>query len=157
MKAAELKEHFQKIGTWVDWSRTVDRFILGDPDTEVKAIAVCWQPRTETLRLAVEKGCNVVVCHENLFYRHWDNDERILKQPHVVAKKKFIEQSGLVVFRLHDMWDQMPKVGIVDSWAAHLGLGKEIESETFHKVYPSPKPTLGELAKHVAAAVRYLK
>ncbi|MDO8683184.1 MAG: Nif3-like dinuclear metal center hexameric protein [Armatimonadota bacterium] len=156
MKAIDLKNHIVKVGTWVNWENTVDRFIMGDPETEVKGIAVAWQSRTAALKKAVELGCNLFVTHESTFYRHWDNDKHILSLPHVVEKRKFIEDHGLVILRIHDMWDQMPKVGIVDSWAAHLGLANKLKSDTFHAVYTSPKSTLIELAKHVAAATSYL-
>lgn len=156
MKAVEILDHFRGIGPWVDWNHTVDRIILGDPQTEVKKIAVCWQARTETLHKAVAMGCNLMVVHENIFYRHWDNDEKILKQPQVVAKKKYIEDNGLVILRCHDTWDQVPVVGVIDSWAAQLGLKNRLRLNGFHAVYESPAPTLIDLAQRVAGCTVYL-
>ena len=156
MKAVDLQRNMREIGTWVDWDNTVDRFVVGDPETEVKGIAVAWRAGTDALREAVDKGCNLFVCHENVFYRHWDNDETILKQPHVVLKRQFIEDHGIVIFRCHDTWDRMPEIGIVDSWAAYLGLKQKVNSDTFHAVYLSPRPTLIELAQQVARAVPHL-
>jgi len=40
MKAKELYEHFKSVGRWVNWERTVDRFLAGNPDVEVEGIAV---------------------------------------------------------------------------------------------------------------------
>jgi putative NIF3 family GTP cyclohydrolase 1 type 2 len=147
----------QKVGTWVNWEATVDRFIMGDPETEVKGIAVAWQSRMAALQEAVKQGCNLFVTHEPTFYRHWDKLDGIFEQPHAAAKKKFVEDNGLVIFRCHDTWDQMPKVGIVDSWGTHLGFTEKLNKEQkHHAVYTSPHSTLGELAKHVAAATSYL-
>ncbi|MDO8683187.1 MAG: Nif3-like dinuclear metal center hexameric protein [Armatimonadota bacterium] len=156
MKAIDMKNHMMKAGTWVNWDDTVDRFIIGDPETEVKGIAVAWQSRTAALKKAVEMGCNLFVTHEPTFYRHRDNDENVFKQPHAEEKRKLIEDNGLVIFRCHDVWDQMPKIGIVDSWGEHLGFTEKVASGKFHNVYKSPKSTLKELAKLVAGATSYL-
>ena len=157
MKAVDLHEYMKTVGTWVDWDNTVDRFIIGDPETVVKGIAVAWQSRTAALKEAVKMGCNLFVTHEPTFYNHRDNNEAIFDEPFAAQKRKFIQDSGLVIYRCHDVWDQMPKVGIVDSWAAHLGLAEKLNSDGFHAVYKSPKPTLVELARHVASATAYLK
>ena len=156
MKAIDLEKHMRGVGAWVDWDHSCDRFIIGDPETQVKGIAVGWQSRTEALREAVEKGCNVFVTHEPTFYRHMDNNESVFEQPAVAKKRDFIRDNGLVIYRCHDVWDQMPDVGIVDSWGAHLGFAKKLNSNVLHNVYESPAPTLGELAKHVAAQTSYL-
>ena len=154
MKAIEIKDHMQSVGTWVDWDRTCDRFIIGDPDTQVTGIAVAWQARFTTLRRAVEMGANLFVTHEPVFYRHMDDDDGVFNDQHAREKKQFIEDNGMVIFRCHDVWDQMPEVGIVDSWAAHLGLSEKLNSDRFHSVYPSPTPTLRGLAEYVVGQTR---
>jgi len=156
VKAIELHNHMREVGKWVDWNNTVDRFIIGDPETEVKGIAVGWQSRTAALKEAIKRGCNMFVTHEPTFYRHREDSDRIFDDPQAAAKRKFINDNGLVILRCHDVWDQMPKVGIVDSWSAHLGLGKQVASGQFTSVHASPAKTLGELAEHVATATSYL-
>lgn len=156
MKAIDLHEHMKRVGTWVNWDATVDRFIVGDPETEIKGIAVAWQSRMAALEEAVRNGCNLFVTHEPTFYRHLDKMDIIPMYQFATDKLKFIEDNGLVIYRCHDVWDQMPEVGIVDSWGAHLGLGEKVGSATYHSVYASPAPTLGELAERVAAATSYL-
>lgn len=154
MKAIEIKEHMQAVGTWVDWDHTCDRFIVGDPDIEVEAIAVAWQARLPALKEAVRLGCNLFITHEPVFYRHMDDDESVFSAPHAREKRRFIEENGITIFRCHDVWDRMPEVGIVDSWADQLGLSGKLNSDAFHSVYPSPAPTLRDLAKHVVARTR---
>lgn len=156
MKALEMKQHMQSVGSWVDWEHTCDRFITGDPEAEVTGIAVAWQARSEALKQAVDMGCNLFITHEPVFYRHMDDDLNLFNQPHIAAKKKYIEDKGLVIFRCHDVWDRMPDVGIVDSWAHYLGLSHEIAADPFHSVYPAPAATLEELAEYVAAKVKDL-
>jgi putative NIF3 family GTP cyclohydrolase 1 type 2 len=156
MRAAELQDHMRKIGTWVDWESTCDRFIIGDPETEVKGIAVAWQARLAALREAVNRGCNLFVTHEPVFYRHMDDDEIVFSVPHVREKKAFIEENGLVIFRCHDVWDRMPEIGIVDSWAKQLGLSNKLGGDGFHSVYPSPAIGLRRLAEYVLSKTRDL-
>lgn len=150
MKAIDIKKHMQEVGTWVNWEHTCDRFIFGDPDTQVTGIAVAWQARTAAIKQALDMGCNLFITHEPVFYRHMDDDESVFNFPHAQKKRELIEESGLVIFRCHDVWDRMPGVGIVDSWAEHLGLTQKTASDAFHSVYTSPKPTAGELARYIA-------
>lgn len=56
MKAEDVLQHFQEIGSWVDWRKTCDRFLHGDPRAEVKGIATGWIPTNEAIREAHSKG-----------------------------------------------------------------------------------------------------
>ena len=49
MKAVEVSNLMQKIRTRVNWNHTVDLFIMGDPETEVRAIAVAGRQRLAQL------------------------------------------------------------------------------------------------------------
>ncbi len=151
MRAIDLRNHMQQIGTCVNWENTADHFIAGDPETEVKKVAVAWQSRTAALREAVEMGCQLFVTHEQTFYHEAQVKRKDEDQPCLVEKRKLIEDSGLVILRCHDTWDRMPEVGIVDSWAAHLGLENRIAAGDFESGYPAPVPTLAQLAEYVAA------
>lgn len=146
----------RSIGTWVDWENSCDRFIAGDPQTEVSGIAVVWQSRWSALREAFERGCNLVVTHEPTFYAHSDAEPGLLAQEPAATKRRFIEETGLVIYRCHDVWDRMPRIGIVDSWAAFLGLKHRTASDEFHAVFESPVATLGQLAEYVACATAAL-
>ena len=55
---------------------TVDRFIIGNPETVVKKIGTCWISDWETCRKAVDSGVNVLITHEPTFYTHRDLDEK---------------------------------------------------------------------------------
>lgn len=156
MIAIELRDHMKRVGTWVDWERTCDRFIIGDPEVEVEGIAVAWQATTEAVSRAMDLGCNLFVTHEPVFYRHMDDDDSVFTAPHARRKLDMIGESGVTIFRCHDVWDRMPEVGIVDSWAAHLGLGGRIAADEFHSVHPSPAPTLMDLARYVVGHTRDL-
>lgn len=95
----------------------------------------------------MEQGYDMIICHEGIF---WGSDREILarmeradtpdkacpvaeiqpawdakriKWEKAWQKKRFIEESGLVVLRIHDVWDRKPDTGIPWAWAQYLGLG----------------------------------
>lgn len=150
MKAIDLYNHFKEIGTWVNWDSTTDHVLAGDREAEVKGVAVAWQCRTAALKKAVELGCNVFVTHEQHIYPEPQVTKKGEVQPYEIERRDFIEDNGLVIIRCHDVWDQMPEVGIVDSWGAQLELTDRVVTTGIESVYPAPSTTLLRLAKYVA-------
>ena len=121
MKAAEIHEHFMEIGTWVNWDDTVDGFRFGGPETEVTGIAVAWKPYWKSLKRALELGCNFFLGHESIFREGSKGDETSQAGPLEQEKLAWLQEKGMVVYRCHDVWDVMPRIGIRDSWATGLG------------------------------------
>ena len=158
MKAFELNSFLHSLDRgWMDLNTTVDTIKAGDPDAEVKSIAVGWQSYTWALERAVQLGCNVFITHEPTFYNHYDKaDDPYAKLPGTKVKRDFIEQSGLVIIRCHDLWDQMPEIGIPDSWADFLGLKHLVLRDVFYQIYEIPETSAGQFAKLVAGLVRQL-
>ncbi len=154
MKAIELQNYLRSLnGGWLNPENTVDTFKAGDPMAEVQGIAVGWMSYTWALQRALDLGCNVFVTHEPTFYDHYDNRQKILEMPAVLEKKRWIEEKGLVILRCHDLWDQMPGMGIPDSWGAWLGLGNAIAGEGYYRVYDVSGRTALQVAQHIAARV----
>lgn len=122
MRAGEIDRHMRGVGTWVDWSHTVDTFKSGYPSMEVHGIAVAWQSQWSTLKAAHAAGCNLFVTHEPTFYVHRDDDPGPYADAHTAAKRAWLGEAGMVVYRCHDVWDVMPTHAIRDSWARGLGL-----------------------------------
>jgi putative NIF3 family GTP cyclohydrolase 1 type 2 len=62
------------------------------------------------------------------------------------------------VLRLHDSWDNWPKIGIRDSWAKFLGLTRFVgeASDRWHAAYDIEPTTLREFAKYIANKVKAL-
>ncbi len=134
---------------------SVDRIVIGDPETEVVRIATAWMPYLRTLHQAVAKGVNTIVVHEPAFYTHWDLDA---KEPEYTSgsavgrtaylqaielKKKYIEEHGLVIIRCHDVLDRLPHFGIPFALGEALGFSESqiANSRRFYNVYeidPAP-------------------
>lgn len=147
----------RSIGHWVGWSNTVDTFKAGDPNAEVRGIAVAWMSTLRALEEAFGKGCNLFVTHEPTFYAHRDDDSSMFDYEHARRKRALLERSQMVVYRCHDVWDAMPEVGIRDSWGRGLGLtGRVIAADKFYAVYEERPVTVQALAENVARRVRSL-
>ena len=74
-----------------------DGILCGDPDIECNGIAVSVCATFEVLEKAKEKGLNLVITHESIFYGEKDNYAEVYKE-----KKRFIEENHMVVYRDHD-------------------------------------------------------
>ncbi len=158
MTAQDLHEHMRKVGPWVDWDGgTCDGFKWGDPATQVTGIAVAWMSTLSALRQARDLGCELFITHEPTFYAHMeDNDAMRATQP-AQAKIDLLDESGMVVYRCHDVWDVFPKLGVVDSWAAGLGLsGPPVAEAKYYAAYEVGPVTVEQLAREIAARVRPL-
>lgn len=155
MKAAEIHRHFVGIGTWVDWEDTVDGFRFGDPETEVTGIAVAWKPYWKSLKRALELGCNFFLGHESIFRAATKGDETSQAGPLEQEKLAWLRDNGMVVYRCHDVWDAMPRIGIRDSWAAGLGFeGPPLVDQGFYRLDDVSGHTFASLCEHVAERVR---
>ncbi len=152
MQANNFLEHCRQVGHWVDWSRTCDLFMAGDPNAEVRGIAVTWLATNARLRAAAGKGLNFVIAHEGAFYPTYAGKE--LGERHHAEKRQLVEELGITLMRCHDTWDRMPEVGIVDSWAAWLGFPTEPRPvESFYRICLVGGRTVREVAGDVLQKV----
>ena len=152
MKALELQSYLRSLnGGWMKLERTVDTFKAGDPESEISGLAVGWMSYTWALKQAVALGCNVFVTHEPTYYIHRDDDADVFRFQEVRAKRQYIIDHELVILRCHDLWDQMPGIGIPDSWAELLGLGEPIDGAGYFRVYDASGRSALQVAQQVAA------
>lgn len=157
LTAGEVHGYLKSLdGGWVDWEKTVDTFKSGSPEAEVKGIAVAWMSYTHALEKALELGCNLFVTHEPTYFNHRDNDPDIFRFPAVTAKRKFIEENGLVIIRCHDVWDQYPEIGIPTGWGKLLGLGPPVDGSGYYYVYDGKGRSSEAIAQQMAKQTAYL-
>lgn len=157
LKAKDLHKHMQKIGDWVDWENTCDKFLAGDPESDVKGIAVAWMPTSGNLEKALELDRNLFVTHEPLYACEPDVSRLIGPDDAWVRKKRWLEEKLMVVYRCHDFWDDYPEVGIHGAWAKWLGFdGKPLVQKRFYEVHEVRETSLEELARRVLEKVKPL-
>ncbi len=129
---------------------TVDTLKYGDPNMEVKGIAISFMPTYRVIQQVVSAGANLLITHEGLFYSHTDNTE-ILKNDSVYQKKvRLIEESGIAIYRFHDYWHRYRPDGIT------IGLVRALEWERYVSEYQRtvailniPEMTVREIAEYV--------
>jgi len=156
LRARDIDEHMRSVGTWVNWDHTCDGFKYGDPDAEIKGIAVGWQSFQSALEEAQSKGCNLFITHEPTFYSHMDDDEALKASEPARNKAAFLERTGMVIYRCHDVWDVFPKLGIVDAWSAFLGLGEPVATDKYDNLHEVPSTTVWELVFRIAERLKSL-
>ena len=155
MKAIEIHQHFMEIGTWVNWSDTTDGFHFGNPETEIHKIAVAWKPYFRDLQRAAELDCNFFLTHESIFREGRNGDETSAAHPLEAEKLKWLVNSGMVVYRCHDVWDVIPEIGVIDSWAFGLGFeGQPVKREGYYRLEDVSGQTFGRLCRHVAGKMQ---
>ncbi|MGI6207008.1 MAG: Nif3-like dinuclear metal center hexameric protein [Anaerolineae bacterium] len=155
MKANDFREHCRQVAYWVDWDKTVDQFMHGDPEAEVRGIAVTWLATNARLREAASLGLNFVISHEGAFYPHYVGTPS--GDQHHAAKHALMDELGITLMRCHDTWDRMPEVGIPDAWATSLGFPTEPRPvESFYRVCLTGGRTVAEVAQMVLEKVRPL-
>jgi putative NIF3 family GTP cyclohydrolase 1 type 2 len=152
MQAKEIQYYLRSLnGGWMDLDKTVDTFKAGSPDTEITGIAVAWMSTIAALNKAMELDCNVFITHEPTYYNHYDApDSPLFQLEGAHAKRAFVQHSGLVIIRCHDLWDQVPGMGIPDSWGSLLELGEVIGGTGYYRVYDVSGHTAGSVARKIA-------
>lgn len=100
----KLKDVLEKIHTLSPLEKTlpettVDTLKFGDPEKEVKKIAVCMHADIDVIRKAVEAGIDLIIPHEPVFYC----DAETYKDNNIAAAKmQLLENNGIALFRYHD-------------------------------------------------------
>ena len=125
MRIREVGDYLTAISPFIEKERTCDGWLFGDPDRELAAMAVAWMGTIAVIEEAGGEKVNLLVVHEPLFYGDKTPDKAIpsTSKPVNLGRRKLLEEYGIVVYRCHDGWDTYPEIGVVDSWAAALGLG----------------------------------
>ena len=141
---ARIQEH---VG--IPWmQQTVDTFKAGNPDAEVKGIAVTMMATLDVLQRAAAAGQNLVITHEPTFFNHLDKPDDLEQKdsdPVLAAKRAFIEEHGLVIWRFHDHWHRMKLDGIETGMAHALGWEKFQDSANQY-LFTVPETDLQHLA-----------
>jgi len=155
MNTNQMLQHMIGDSPWVDPENTVDTIKAGDGEKEIHTVAVCWYPSLETLRAAIELGCDLLVTHEPTWWDHHDRPGGWRERGPGLEKTKLLQDSGMVVARLHDTWDNWPVHGIRDSLAKGLGFTRFVgEDETrWHATYEVEPQSLRDFARTVAQKV----
>jgi len=108
---------------------TVDTAKTGDPGRPLRGIVTTFMPTATVLARATELGANLVIPHEPVFYNHRDEADFLADDPVYQAKRRLIDEGGIVVWRFHDYWHRTRPDGILTGVLRQLGWQREGEHE----------------------------
>src|SRR3984893_9929776 len=127
---------------------TVDTFKSGNPDAEVKGIAVTMMATLDVLQRAAAAGQNLIITHEPTFYNHLDKPDELEQKendPVLAAKRAFIQEHNLVIWRFHDHWHRMKRDGI-EAGMAHALDWEKFQDPGNQYLFAIPETDLEHLA-----------
>src|SRR5216683_307975 len=133
----------------VPWQQeTVDTFKAGNPDTEVKGIAVTMMATFDVLQRAAAAGQNLIITHEPTFYNHLDKPEDL---EHLASDLK----SRLKIRVMRVVGDPKLKVRKAALVPGASGFGKETRALEMSdvQVLVTGEPREWETVEYVADAV----
>lgn len=157
-------------------SPSVDAFLAGKPDTDVKGIATSFAPSLEVLHKAVAGGKNFIISREAPYWarntppgaagRGGGGGGRgpaanaMADHPTYKAKQDYIAANNLVVYRFYDNWNARQPDPQVQALARALGWDKSVKASGGAPVSPSsgfftiPPATLKETAQSLKKTLK---
>jgi len=136
----------------IPWQQeTVDTFKAGNPDAAVQGIAVTMMATLDVLERAAAAGENLIITHEPTFYNHLDKPDELEQKerdPVLAAKRAFIQEHGLVIWRFHDHWHRRNPDGIEAGMAHALGWEK-FQDPSNQYIFAIPETDLEQLAREL--------
>jgi putative NIF3 family GTP cyclohydrolase 1 type 2 len=149
---ARIQEH---VG--IPWQQeTVDTFKAGNPDTEVKGVAVTMMATLDVLQRAAAAGQNLIITHEPTFYNHLDKPDELEQKendPVLAAKRAFIQEHNLVIWRFHDHWHRMKRDGI-EAGMAHALDWERFQDPRNQYLFAIPETDLEHLAADLKSRLK---
>src|SRR5712675_912461 len=129
----------------IPWmAETVDTFKAGNPDTEVKGIAVTMMATLDVLQRAAAAGQNLIITHEPTFYNHQDKPvelEQKENDPVLAATRASNAGQGRVRSRAHEHQHRMT-AGEINTGTAHALGWEKFQDSGNQYVFAIPETNL---------------
>lgn len=151
LTAQQIVERIQQqLGT--GWKNSkADTFQAGRPDTEVTGIATTFAPSLDVLRRAVAARKNMIVGRESPFWDRGAAREAMANDPTYRAKREFIRDNNLVVWRFFDNWNARTPDGQLAGLARALGWEKNLSGNGYFRLAPA---TLKDTAAQIKRTLK---
>jgi putative NIF3 family GTP cyclohydrolase 1 type 2 len=130
-----------------------DTFKAGDPDARITGIFTTGMSTFDVLRRAVAAGRNMIITHEDTYFRDNDITDFLGDDPVYLAKKAFIERNGLIIWRDHDLAHRMRPDQLFAGQLRVLGwTADRIDPAPRMPIVTLPRPmTLADLTRYCVA------
>jgi putative NIF3 family GTP cyclohydrolase 1 type 2 len=100
----------------------------------------------DVLKKAVALNCNLIICHEPVFYNHRDDTKPFMNDPVYLEKQKYIDDHKLVIWRFHDYIHSLKPDAIDYGMALKLGWLKYTDGVNVER-FVVPETTVKELVQ----------
>jgi len=130
-----------------------DTFKAGNPDAPITGIFTTGMSTFDVLRRAAAAGRNMIITHEDTYFRDNDIPDFLGDDPVYLAKKAFIERHGLIIWRDHDLAHRMRPDQLFAGQLRVLGwTADRIDPAPRMPIVTLPKPmTLADLTRYCVA------
>ena len=121
----------------------------GEPEKEIKKLAVTTFPSTDTIKAAAEWGADMLLVHEPLYYDHLDAYSTKKLE---TEKRELIEKSRMTIYRFHDHAHFCPEDLIAIGMVKQLGFDADVKYITPGqnvRITLNQPMTAVEIAKHI--------
>lgn len=127
---------------------TCDIITVGSPDNVVTGVATTFMATFDVIKEAVSQGKNFIITHEPTWFTGIDKIDWCQNDSVYIAKRKYLEEHGITVWRLHDHMHMGSQTDyIYEGLLQELGWKQYLQpDEKFPWIYEIPETTLGELA-----------
>jgi putative NIF3 family GTP cyclohydrolase 1 type 2 len=155
MTAREIVDLIKK-NVGVPWNENTfrDIFKVGNPDIQVKYIAVTCMSTLDEIQRAHAAGANLVITHEPTFWSDSDSTKDITEDPVYKFKSDYCLKNDVVVWRFHDHWHA--RKPDMEYWATErvLGFADADPAKTSpDTIYTVPPIKLSALAADMAKRI----
>jgi len=128
-----------------------DGLRFGNGNMEVRGVLVCWMATAEAIAYAVFKGCNMIICHEDLWYQSLGASPDVsVDWPANSRRRQLLADNGVAVYRCHSPLDVLYTVDAALE-AVNLKI-KSLYSEWIARVVMTEPVSLAELARRTGEA-----
>ena len=127
---------------------TVDTVRTGDPTRPLTGVVTTFMATSAVITRAAELGANLIITHESAFYIHREDTEWLADDPVYQAKRRLIDEHGIVIWRFHDYWHRTRPDGLVVGILERLGWEHDDAVQQSYVATIEPR-TLVELAAEI--------
>jgi len=127
--------------------QTTDVLVSGNPGMEVTGIVTTFMATVDVVREAIAIGANLIITHEPTYFTGADKVEWLENDPIYLAKKKLIEDNGIVIWRFHDYMHMAKSDLIYDGLIRELGWENKRLDPSSPWSYIIEPTTVGELTE----------
>lgn len=127
-------------------SGTVDRLLAGDLEAEVTGMATAFMTTPDVIREAANRGANLIISHEPIYYTDTDMNSWLEGDPVYVNKLALIKETGMNIWRFHDYSHSKFPDLIISGVLRDLGW-ENYGKPTYPFIYTVPATTVKELVK----------